>query len=84
MSVEGTSTQSPRPMPEPKHDISCPSVAWEVVGKMPKFSTFSGDSTLKGEVTLEQWAFEVRRCDAESHTSDIEGRNSMILMQSCG
>ena len=36
-------------MPEPLH-ISCPSVAFQVVGKMPEFSTFSADSTKKGEV----------------------------------
>ena len=58
MLMEGTSTQLPRQMPEPQHDISCPSVASQVVGKMPKFSTFSGDSTQKGEVSFDQWALK--------------------------
>ena len=43
MSVEGTSTQLSRLMSEPQCDISCPSVASQVVGKMTKVSTFSGD-----------------------------------------
>ena len=60
MSVEGKNMQLPSPMPEPQHNISCPSVASQVVGKMPKFSTFSKDSTQKGEVSFEQWAIEVR------------------------
>ena len=58
--MEGASMQLPMPMPEPLCDISCPSVASHVVGKMPKFSTFSGESTQKEEVSLEQWDFEVR------------------------
>ena len=60
VSVEGASTQLPRPMLEPPCDISCPSVTSQLVGKMPKFIIFSGDSTKKGEVQFEQWAFEVR------------------------
>ena len=43
MAVEGTNKQLPRPMQEQKCNISCPSVAPQVVDKMPKFSTFSGD-----------------------------------------
>ena len=58
MSVEGVSTQLPRPMPEPQCNISCPTS--QVVGEMPKLSTFNGDSTQKREVLFEQWAFEVR------------------------
>ena len=57
MLVEGTSMQLSRPMPEPQHNISCLHVASQVVGKMPKFSTFSEDSTQKGEVSFEQLAF---------------------------
>ena len=60
--------QLPRQMTEPQHDISYPNVATQVVGNIPKFSTFSGDSTLKGEVSFEQWAFEVKsvkQCDTE-------------------
>ena len=60
MSVEGTSMQLPRLVPEPQCDIFYPSVTSQVVGNLPKFSTFSGDSTKKGEVSSEQWAFEVR------------------------
>ena len=59
-SVEGTNMQLPRPMPEPQHNISCLSVASQVVGKMSKFSTFSRDSAKKGGVSFEQWPFEVR------------------------
>ena len=53
MSVEGMTTQSPRQMPGTQFDISSPSVASQVGGKMPKFSPFSGDSTQKGEVSFE-------------------------------
>ena len=52
MLVEGTSTHLPGLMPEPQCDTSCPSVASQVEGKMPKFSTFSGDSTHKGKSHL--------------------------------
>ena len=45
---------------EPQCNISCPSVASQSVGKMPKFSIFSGGSTQKGEVSFQQWAFEVK------------------------
>ena len=65
--VEGANTQSPRPMSEPQCDISCPSVTSQVVSKMPKFSTFSGDSTQKGEVSFKQWPFEVKSV-MQSHT----------------
>ena len=60
MLVEGTNTHLPRQMPEPQCNISCPCVASQVVGKMPKFRIFIGDSTQKGEVSFEQWAFEVK------------------------
>ena len=61
MSVEGANTQLHRHIPEPQCNISCPSVASKVVGKMPKFGIFSGDSPQKLEVSFEQWAFEMRR-----------------------
>ena len=64
--VEGTSRQLPRQIPETQHDISCPNVASQIVGKTPKFNT-SGDSTQKGEVSLGQWAFEVESV-MQSHT----------------
>ena len=60
VSVEGANSLLPRQMPEPQCDISCPSVASKVVGKTPKLGTFSGDSTQKGDVSIEQWAFEVK------------------------
>ena len=59
VSVEGANTQLPRQMPEPQH-ISFPSVASQVIGEMAKFSTFGRDSNQKGEVSFEQWAFEVK------------------------
>ena len=65
--VEDTDTQLPRQMPEPQHDISCPSVVSQVVGKMAKFSTFSGNFTQKGEFSFEQWAFEVKSV-MQNHT----------------
>ena len=52
--------QLSRQMPEQQHDFSSPSVASQVVGKMTKFSTFTGDFTQKGEVLFVQWAFEVK------------------------
>ena len=67
VSVEGASMQLPRLMSEPQHNISCPSIASQVVGKMPKFSTFSEDPTRKGEVSFEQGAFEVRSV-MQNHT----------------
>ena len=33
MSVEGANTQLPRQMPEPQCNISCPSVASQIMGK---------------------------------------------------
>ena len=66
MLVEDASTHLPRLMPEPQCNISCSSVASQEVGNMPKFSTFSGDSTQKGEVSFQQWAFEIR-CVMQSH-----------------
>ena len=47
-------------MSETQHEISCPSVASQVVDKIPKFSTFSADPTQKGEVSFQQRVFEVR------------------------
>ena len=52
--MEGTSIQLPRLMSEPQCNISCPSIASQVVCKMAKFSIFSGDPTQKGEVSFEQ------------------------------
>ena len=52
VSVESASVQLYKPMSEPQHSISCPSVASQVGGKMPELNTFSGDPTQKGEVSL--------------------------------
>ena len=68
--VEGTSTQLPWPMSEPQHKISCPSITSEVVGKMPKISTFRRDPNQKGQVSFEQLVFEVRSV-MQSHTEAI-------------
>ena len=46
--------------PGPQCNIYCPSVASQLVGKVAKFSIFSGDSTQRGEVSFEQWAFEIK------------------------
>ena len=54
---EGVSTQLSRPTPVPQHENCCPSVPSQVVGKMPKFSTFSWDPTQQGEVLFQQWVF---------------------------
>ena len=67
VSVAGANTQLHRQMPEPQCDISCPSVTYQVVGSMSKFSTFSGDSTKKREVSFEQRVFEVKSV-MQSHT----------------
>ena len=94
MLVEGANMQLPRQMPLPQHNISCPSdsVASKVVGKMPNFSTFSGNSTQKGKLLFAQWAFKVKGV-MQSH---IEGTlregvkvkvlllYSMVLKQSHG
>ena len=45
-------------------------VGSQVVGKMPKFSTFSADSTQKGEVLFDQWIFQVRSV-MQNHTELI-------------
>ena len=60
-------TQLPTQIPEPQWDVSCPSLASQVVGKMPKCGTFSVESTKKKEVSFEQWAFEVKNV-MKSHT----------------
>ena len=60
----------PRQMPDPQSNIPCLSVASQVVGIIPKFSTFNGDSTQKGEILFEQWAFEVKSM-MQSHTEVI-------------
>ena len=54
---ENENTQLHRSMQELQCDISFSSVASQLAGKTPKFS---GYSTQKGEVTFEQWVFEVR------------------------
>ena len=46
--------------PEPHCDILCPSVASQLVSKMPQFSIFSKDTNQKGEISFEQWAFQVK------------------------
>ena len=58
-----------------------PSVSSQVVGMMQKISTFSGDSTQKGEVLFGQWAFEVRSV-MQSHRGNIAEGHSTIFMQS--
>ena len=67
VSVEDANMQLDKQIPEPQCDISCPIVASQVVGKMPKSSIFSGDSTQKGGFSFEQWAFEVKSV-MQSHT----------------
>ena len=53
VSVEGTNSKLHRQMPEPQYDISCLSVASQVVGKTPKFTTVSRDPTQKEKVSFE-------------------------------
>ena len=68
MLVQGASTQVPRLMSEPQHNLLfLSSVASQVVGKMQKFSKFNGDPTHKGEVLFKQWSFEVSSV-LQSHT----------------
>ena len=67
MLAEVENTHSPRQMPEPQCDISCHSVASQVVGKTPQFNTLTGDSTKNREVLFEQWAFKVKNV-MHSHT----------------
>ena len=57
---EGTSMQLSRLTSEPQCENSCPSVTSQVVGKMPKISTFNGDPTQKRKVSFKQWVFEVK------------------------
>ena len=42
-SLEGMNMQLHRQIPQPQCNISCPSIASHLVGKMPKLSTYSGD-----------------------------------------
>ena len=42
-------------------------MASQVLGIVPKFSTFSGGSIQKGEVSFEQWVFKVKSV-MQSHT----------------
>ena len=57
---ESTSMQIPRLTLELQHEISCPSAVSQVVGKMPKISTFIWGPSQKGEVSFLQRGFEVR------------------------
>ena len=52
MSEEGASTQLSRQMQEPQCNISCPSVASQVMGKMPNFSTIGRDPAQRGRSHL--------------------------------
>ena len=79
ISVEGTNTQLHRQVPEPQCNVSYPSQASQLIGKMPTFSIFSEDSTQHGEVSFELWAFEVKECEAKSHGGNVEEGNSMVI-----
>ena len=57
---KGVSVQIFRPTLEPQHEDSCSSVTSQIVGKMPKFSTFNGNPIQKGEVSFKQQAFEAK------------------------
>ena len=48
MMDEGISTQLSRLMSVPQHEHSYPSVTLQVVVKIPKINTFSGDPTGEG------------------------------------
>ena len=63
VSGEGANRQPHRSMQEPQHSISYSSVASHHDRKTPKFSAFNGDLTQEGDVSFEQWAFQVK-----SHT----------------
>ena len=67
MFMEESSTQISRLTSEPQCKISCPSVASQVLGKMPNSSTFSRDPTQRGDVSFEQLVFEVRSV-TQSHS----------------
>ena len=75
-SGEGVSAQILRPMSVPQCENSYPSVTSQVVGKMLKFSAFSGDPTKKGEVSLEQSIFKVKGV-MQSHT-EVTLREGMV------
>ena len=79
LAVEDTDMQLHRQIPEQQCDVSSLSVASQVASKTPKFSIFSGHSTKKG-VLFEQQTFEVRS-KMQSHSSDTEGRKSIVTMQ---
>ena len=68
-------------MPEPQFDISCPSVASKVVGKMPKLAHLVDTSPRKGKSLVSNGLLS-EEFDAKSHRGDIEGGNSMVLMWS--
>ena len=54
---KGISMQLSRLISVPQHKNSCPIVTSQVVGKMPKISTFSRDPTQKEEVLFKQRVF---------------------------
>ena len=79
VSVECTNMQLPRQMQEPQCDNSYWRLASQVVGRMPKFSTFSEDFTQKGGGlvwTIGIWSEE---CDAKYHRGNIEGEKVWSL-----
>ena len=84
VSVEDTSMQLHRLISEPQCDISCPSHVSEVVGKMPKFSIFSGDFYSEGRGFISALGFWGKACDVESHRGIIAGGNNMVFTQSHG
>ena len=62
----------------------CPTpVLPQVVEKTPMFSVFSGDSTQKGEVSFEEWAFKVRSV-MQSHTKATIGEGIAHLLWGAG
>ena len=70
---EDISMQLSRLTSEPQCENSFPSVISQVVGKMPKISTFSGDPTQKGEVLFEPWDFEVKSVMQSNTEATLQG-----------
>ena len=79
MSAVGTNTHLYRQIPEPQYDISCPSVASQVVGKTPKFTIFSRDTTQKEGGLISAICICSEECDAKLNRGDIEGGNNMVI-----
>ena len=69
------------PTSVPQYKSSCPSVTSHLVGKMPKISTFNGNPIQMGEISFEQWVFEVKSVMQSHREMTLQERMVWSLCQ---